>query len=81
MQSELWNKVEASEKRKNSTVARELVVALPNELNQEQRRELAERIAGQLVERYQVAAQVAVHLPDAEGDQRNHHAQQQGCGH
>ena len=71
---QLWNKVEASEKRKNSTVARELVVALPNELNQEQRRELAERIAGQLVERYQVAAQVAVHLPDAEGDQRNHHA-------
>ena len=71
---QLWNRVEASEKRKNSTVARELVVALPNELNQEQRRELADRIAGQLVERYQVAAQVAVHLPDSEGDQRNHHA-------
>lgn len=71
---QLWNKVEASEKRKNSTVARELVVALPHELNQEQRRVLAERVAGQLVERYQVAAQVAVHLPDAEGDQRNHHA-------
>ena len=71
---QLWNKVEASEKRKNSTVARELVVALPNELNQEQRRDLADLIAGHLVERYHVAAQVAVHLPDSEGDQRNHHA-------
>lgn len=71
---QLWNKVEASETRKNSTVARELVVALPHELDQVQRRALAERVAGQLVERYQVAAQVAVHLPDAEGDQRNHHA-------
>jgi len=71
---QLWNKVEASEKRKNSTVARELVVALPHELNQVQRQALAERVAGQLVERYQVAAQVAVHLPDAEGDKRNHHA-------
>lgn len=30
---QLWNKVEASETRKNSTVARELVVALPHELN------------------------------------------------
>lgn len=72
--AELWNKAEAAEKRKNSTVARELVVALPHELDQEQRRELADRIAGQLVERYQVAAQVAVHLPGAEGDKRNHHA-------
>lgn len=71
---QLWNKVEASETRKNSTVARELVVALPHELDQVQRRALAERVAGQLVERYQVAAQVAVHLPDDEGDQRNHHA-------
>lgn len=71
---QLWNKVEASETRKNSTVARELVVALPHELNLEQRRELAERIADQLVERYHVAVQVAVHLPDSEGDQRNHHA-------
>lgn len=72
--AELWNKVEAAEKRVNSTVARELVVALPAEIDQFQRRELADSIAAALVERYTVAAQVAVHTPGAEGDQRNHHA-------
>lgn len=72
--AELWNKAEAVELRKNSTVARELVVALPHELKKEQRRELSARIAAQLVQRYQVAAQVAVHLPSSDGDKRNHHA-------
>lgn len=70
----LWNRVEAAEKRKNSTVARELLIALPHELSQDQRRELAARVADRLVDRYQVAAQVAVHLPGSEGDDRNHHA-------
>ena len=34
---QLWNEVERAEKRKNSTVAREFEVALPNELNEQQR--------------------------------------------
>lgn len=71
---ELWNKAEAAEKRKDSLVARELLVALPHELSPAQRIELADRIAQGLVERYGVAAQVAVHAPGADGDQRNHHA-------
>ena len=36
----LWNEAEASEKRKDSQVAREVRVALPRELDPEQRREL-----------------------------------------
>lgn len=72
--SELWSAAELAEKRKNSTVAREVEVALPHELPPAQRHALAERITQRLVERYQVAAQVAVHAPDKEGDQRNHHA-------
>jgi hypothetical protein len=72
--AELWNLAEGAEKRKNATVARELLVALPHELDTAQRQALAEAIAGDLVQRYQVGAQVAVHLPDAEGDNRNHHA-------
>lgn len=72
--SALWSAAEFAEKRKNSTVAREVVVALPHELPPAQRHALAERITQRLVERYQVAAQVAVHTPDKEGDQRNHHA-------
>lgn len=72
--SELWSAAEQAEKRKNSTVAREVEVALPYELAPEQRHALAEQIAERLVERYQVAVQVAVHTPDQESDQRNHHA-------
>lgn len=70
----LWNAAEFAEKRKNSTVARELLVALPFELMSDQRMTLADSIAIELVERYQVATQVAVHLPDRDGDNRNHHA-------
>ena len=36
--SELWNKAEAAEVRKNARVAREVLVALPHELDQVQRR-------------------------------------------
>lgn len=72
--SQLWSAAELAEKRKNSTVARELVVALPHELTPGQRATLAEQITEQLVQRYQVAAQVAVHTPSRGGDQRNHHA-------
>lgn len=70
----LWNAAEAAENRKNSTVAREYEVALPAELSAEQRADLAHAFAAALVERYGVAADVALHAPGGEGDQRNHHA-------
>lgn len=72
--STLWNAAEAAETRKNARVAREMIVALPCELSDEQRQTLACAIGQMLVDRYQVAVQVAVHAPDAEGDNRNHHA-------
>ena len=72
--ADLWNRVEAAEKRKNSTVAREVLVALPHELNPAQRRQLVERMTAQLAERYGVAGTAAIHSPDREGDQRNWHA-------
>lgn len=71
--SELWNKAEAAEVRKNARVAREVLVALPHELDQVQRRELAKSIAQGLADRYGTAGTLAVHLPDREGDNRNHH--------
>ena len=70
----LWNAAEAAENRKNSVVAREWEVALPDELSVEARRELAAGFAGELVERYGVVADVAIHGPHAMGDARNHHA-------
>lgn len=71
---QLWNAAEAAENRKNSTVAREYEVALPEELNADQRKELAKEFARHLVERYGVAADVAIHAPGKDGDHRNHHA-------
>lgn len=70
----LWNAAEAAEKRKDSRTAREWVIALPSELDAQQRQELAVGFAVELVTRYGVAVDLAIHLPDHEGDNRNHHA-------
>ena len=72
--AELWNAVEAKETRKNSVVAREWEVALPAELSDAARQELVRDFAWKLVERYDVVADVAIHAPHRDGDQRNHHA-------
>ena len=72
--AELWNKAEESETRKNSTVAREFEVALPDELNTDQRQELAHALAMELVKHHGCAVDVAIHEPGKEGDTRNHHA-------
>ena len=71
---QLWNAAEQAEKRKNSTVAREFEVALPAELCAEDRKQLAHDFARELVERYRLVADVAIHAPGREGDNRNHHA-------
>lgn len=70
----LWNAAEATEKRKNSTVAREYELALPAELDGQEREVLARQFAAAVVERFGVAADIAIHAPGREGDQRNHHA-------
>ena len=72
--AELWNKAEFAENRKNSTVARELLVALPHELTTKQRRELVDAIAASMVGHYGVAVEASIHKPGKEGDERNHHA-------
>ena len=70
----LWDAAEAAENRKNSTVAREWLIALPNALDKTQRADLARAFATVLVTRYGVAVDVAIHKPNRKGDQRNHHA-------
>lgn len=72
--AEIWNKAEAAEGRKNSTVAREYEVALPAELPAQSRKQLALDFARHLAGRYGVAADVAIHRPGRGGDRRNHHA-------
>ena len=72
--SEVWNRVEESETRKNSQVAREVRVALPDELTHAQRVALVRDYAQtQFVDRGMVA-DIALHAPGRAGDERNHHA-------
>jgi len=72
--SELWNRVEESETRKNSQVAREVRVALPDELTHAQRVALVrDYVQTQFVD-HGMVADIALHAPGREGDERNHHA-------
>jgi len=72
----LWNAVEQAETRKNSRVAREIILALPHELPAHSHEALVRDMAGWLVERYRVAVDGALHSPTlGDGhDPRNHHA-------
>ncbi len=72
--SRLWNEVEASETRRNSVTAREWELALPSEISAEDRSRITRDFALELVSRYGVAVDVAIHAPHREGDRRNHHA-------
>ena len=72
--AQLWNAAELAERRKDSRTGREWVLALPEELDAEQRRELARGFALELVRRYGVAVDMAIHEPSKGGDERNHHA-------
>ena len=78
--SALWNAVEQSENRKDSRVAREFEIALPHELNAEQRLELTREFAQGLADRHGTAVDFAMHAPhgsspdQVRGDGGNFHA-------
>ena len=69
--SELWNKAEAAENRKNSTVARELMLPLPDEWTNDERRECVRDIAQHLRDTYGVAVSGSIHAPNKH--HRNNH--------
>ncbi|HEX3838351.1 MAG TPA: MobA/MobL family protein [Steroidobacteraceae bacterium] len=70
--SRLWNAAERAEPRANGRVAREYVLALPHELNAEQRTVLARSFAQEIADRYNNAVDLAIHQPRS--DPRNFHA-------
>lgn len=72
--SELWNGVEKHHKRGDAVVAREFEVALPDELSPAERRRLAVDFAREVANRYGVTADVCIHEPSKDGDERNFHA-------
>jgi hypothetical protein len=71
---QLWNKAEEAETRKNSTVAREFEVALPKELDEQQRIALVQDFAKQIVERHGCAVDAHLHDDDSRRTKQNHHA-------
>jgi hypothetical protein len=70
----LWNEAERAGRRRNSRLAREVLVLLPSELASARRVELALRLSRELAERYKNAVDLAVHEPRAGSDERFHHA-------
>lgn len=73
--NELWNRAEAAERQKvNGQPARNMIVAFPHELNQQQREWMVTDFAREQFARKGMVADVAMHGPDAHGDQRNFHA-------
>lgn len=58
----LWNAAEAAETRKDSRIAREVLLSLPAELTPEQNREMVkEFVQTQYVQKYGVAADISFH--------------------
>ena len=64
---------ELADKRSDSRPAREILLALPYELNAEQQRALVRAFVDEHVVAHGMIADVALHSPDKAGDQRNHH--------
>jgi hypothetical protein len=69
---QLWNTVERSEPRSTGRVAREYILALPHELNAQQRLVLARTFAQKISDRYHNVVDLAIHRPRT--DPRNFHA-------
>ncbi len=59
----LWNRIEQTETRINSTVCREFEFSLPEELSQEQQVSLARNFSLDLVNRFGFAADLSIHIP------------------
>ena len=71
---QLWNRAEAAEQRKDAQLAREIEIALPHELTDQQREGLVKDFVREQFVRRGMVADVAIHAPDRDGDERNHHA-------
>lgn len=81
----LWNAAEKAEARKDAKTAREYELALPHELDAQQRQDLAHEFGRHVAEKFGVAVDVSIHTPHARtsdgpeidapgGDLRNFHA-------
>jgi ATP-dependent exoDNAse (exonuclease V) alpha subunit len=76
--AELWNAAERAEDKstrpESAKTGRDIILALPHELSDEQRLTAVREFAAALIHRYGIAVDLALHAPDRHGDQRNFHA-------
>jgi len=72
--NQLWNEAERAEKRKDAQLAREFEVALPHEFTEQQREWLVKDFVREAFVRQGYVADIAIHAPDKESDERNYHA-------
>ena len=76
--AELWNAAERAEdkstRRSSAATGRDIILALPHELTDEQRVAAVRQFAATLAQRYGVAVDFAIHAPDRHSDERNYHA-------
>lgn len=72
--NELWNHAEQAEKRQDAQLAREVEVALPHELSEQQREWLIKDFVRENFTRAGMVADVNIHAPSRDGDERNIHA-------
>jgi hypothetical protein len=70
----LWNEVEKAEKRNDAQLARRLIVALPHQLTDRQRQYLITDFCRESFQRRGMIADVAIHAPHKEMNDKNHHA-------
>ena len=70
----LWNGVEKKNRRGDSQVAREITIALPDELSAGDRADLAREFARHIADTYSVGVDLAIHMPSKGGSDKNHHA-------
>jgi hypothetical protein len=71
--SALWNAADqAAAKRSNARVATEFELALPKELNKQQRKELVTEFIQPLIDKYHIAADVSIHI--SQKTEQNIHA-------
>ena len=69
-------KSKKAERRKDALLAREFEIAFPGELNAEQRKNMLNELCQNLVKKYGVIVDAAIHAPhtDSGSDERNYHA-------
>jgi hypothetical protein len=69
-----WNGVEVHHRRRDAVLAREVVLALPTELDGDERAALAFGFAREIADEFGVGVDCALHAPSRDGDDRNYHA-------